>query len=985
MKNVIKTKFEKVRKMKKNKSIIVLLLILFFTIIIYSTQFSLFDNNTNNVSYDLLLKSNGFYNLTGSPIYIDDTDPNYNWSKTVVDNEWCTGSGTPLDPYIIEDIYINRTGIDTPSITIKNSKSYFIIRNCTIYRSYGIYLKNVSHGNLIENYLWRLYDIFSVGVGGDILSENCSDINFINNNIGLVWIMFFNSIGCTLENNTIVNTLTYLYESNYMSIVNNDLSGTSRLFMGLSNNNLISGNSFVISNAASDHKCMELGGYGNSVINNNITVLDGAGYGISGPYYPTNIIDNNRLYGCGFSNVGGPYSTFGTNYVNDKYFYYYVNETTLDDTDFINAGQIILKNCNDSVIQNQDLTNVSIGASLYNCNDIMINANNLSYNHYSGVYMDDCKNITIKSNNASYCAAGFSIWYTSLSNIIENNISHTNVGINLRGDNNTLYKNKIFYNQYGIRSHYNYFNNIIENEFLYNEHAISGTFISGFNITANIIRDNNEGVYASGNSGVDDKNYFTYNTIEYNSHFGLEIYTTNDTAEIFGNTIRYNKYGMKVRNTHNSIIKNNTLLNNQIGLLFSSDDNVITDNIFINNSEYGMFLEIRNWWGIPGNPKETNCKNNIITFNSFYGCGLGISEQDKDLMTVLNVIDETNMVNGKPLRFYVNETGVGSVIDVSGSGQIVLINCTTVYLGEVEVSNSSIGIVMSYCDDGSIWKLNSTNNKLHGIYMYKCNNVSISNSIIKYNNEDGIHVRHGTNIIINENTIESNNEGIHLYRSSNNIIKSNEFVNNYDAGLNITPVSQNNDVYINNFNNPYNINAVDDGGNNHWNNGSVGNEWHDYDGFDCDGDGIGETPYISGNIFDEFPICNTLDTFPPLISVHSPYHLQEFGEVSPTLNITIDEYILLSYWVILEGEIQNFSGDVSEVYIKIDETTWDNLVDGEYLLEVYARDLAGNIGYNEVVVEKVKNGEPVIFGYNVILIISLIGLITAIILKRKFN
>ena len=236
--------------MKKNKSIVVLLLILFFTIIIYSTQFSLFDNNTNNVSYDLLLKSNGFYNLTGSPIYIDDTDPNYNWSKTVVDNEWCTGSGTPLDPYIIEDIYINRT-YDTPSIMIENSKSYFIIRNCSISRSVGIYLKNVSHGNLIENYLWELYTIpsgYSV-VDGSILIDNCSDIIFNNSNIR-GWIMVYDSTGCTLENNT-MKSLTWIFKSNYTSIVNNDWSGASRLFMGLSNNNSISGNSFVISNAPS--------------------------------------------------------------------------------------------------------------------------------------------------------------------------------------------------------------------------------------------------------------------------------------------------------------------------------------------------------------------------------------------------------------------------------------------------------------------------------------------------------------------------------------------------------------------------------------------------------------------------------------------------------------------------------------------------------------------------------------------------------------
>ena len=43
-------------------------------------------------------------------IYINDDDPNFNWSKTAADNDWCSGSGTYSDPYIIENLYINANG-----------------------------------------------------------------------------------------------------------------------------------------------------------------------------------------------------------------------------------------------------------------------------------------------------------------------------------------------------------------------------------------------------------------------------------------------------------------------------------------------------------------------------------------------------------------------------------------------------------------------------------------------------------------------------------------------------------------------------------------------------------------------------------------------------------------------------------------------------------------------------------------------------------
>ena len=88
-----------------------------------------------------------------SPVFIDDADPNYTWSKTAADNDWCNGSGTWQDPYVIEGVYIDRQGAWAPCIEIWNSDRYFIIRNCWINftTKQGMYFGETENGQILNN------------------------------------------------------------------------------------------------------------------------------------------------------------------------------------------------------------------------------------------------------------------------------------------------------------------------------------------------------------------------------------------------------------------------------------------------------------------------------------------------------------------------------------------------------------------------------------------------------------------------------------------------------------------------------------------------------------------------------------------------------------------------------------------------------------------------------------------------------------------
>ena len=125
-----------------------------------------------------------FWNLTGNPIYINDWRCKYSWRKTSEENEWCSGSGTLKDPYVIENVIID--GQNSGScITIRNSRAYFIIRNCTLYNSggrsffswgAGIKLVNTKNGWLFNN--------TSNANNGDGILEICGyNNNFSKNTI----------------------------------------------------------------------------------------------------------------------------------------------------------------------------------------------------------------------------------------------------------------------------------------------------------------------------------------------------------------------------------------------------------------------------------------------------------------------------------------------------------------------------------------------------------------------------------------------------------------------------------------------------------------------------------------------------------------------------------------------------------------------------------------------------------------------------------
>ena len=172
----------------KKRIILSILGIIFGFSLLISTNSNNYQVNENgNIKNEnkLKLKRAGFWEI--GPIEIDDNDPSKNWSITAATYNWCNGSGTWEDPYIIENVKID--GLNNHNcIRIDNSDVYFTIRNCTLingrdeyWHSGGIRLENVSNGRLLNNNCsFNQQGIYLTSSNNNTISGNTANNNTIN-------------------------------------------------------------------------------------------------------------------------------------------------------------------------------------------------------------------------------------------------------------------------------------------------------------------------------------------------------------------------------------------------------------------------------------------------------------------------------------------------------------------------------------------------------------------------------------------------------------------------------------------------------------------------------------------------------------------------------------------------------------------------------------------------------------------------------------
>lgn len=262
-------------KLKKKLSLKRVVL-LFFILIVFCLIFII---RLNQLPYSKDIGSHevsfirGSVNYISESIIIDDTGAgDYTWAQAEA-QEWCSGSGTWNDPYIIESLEIDGQNV-ADCLMIRNSNLFFIIRDSIFHNSgggandAGLKLENVSNGNLININCSKnngqgiyLYKCQNITISGSEMSHNELRGIFLNESS-------FNLIANNTETINYNEWGIYLLSSHNNSI-SRSFIGYNQLGLLLkqSNNNSIIENIFMENNEA---YVLE-DSYGNIFLRNTIT------------------------------------------------------------------------------------------------------------------------------------------------------------------------------------------------------------------------------------------------------------------------------------------------------------------------------------------------------------------------------------------------------------------------------------------------------------------------------------------------------------------------------------------------------------------------------------------------------------------------------------------------------------------------------------------------------------------------------------------
>ena len=304
--------------------------------------------------------------------------------------------------------------------------------------------------------------------------------------------------------------------------------------------------------------------------------------------------------------------------------------------------------------------------------------------------------------------------------------------------------------------------------------------------------------------------------------------------------------GIRLENAQNGIITDNEALNNEVGIYITySDNNQIINNIAENNAYIGILGMYNDNNEIVGNQVYNNrgagiylvdCHNNLIKENTVsHPGGRGIQIRGN-----YNVVD-SNIVSWS----YIGVELQGSYNTLSNN----IISGSFRYGIQILIGNNYQIINNKVFSSGA------------GLYMYGLHGTIIISNEFYWNGVSIILHESDTNQILDNYIHDNTNDGIRIHSTSNNNIFSDNILEGNLRGINSYSSSN---LFYKNYLLSNSQNALDNGYNNQWDNGNIGNYWGNYSGIDADYDGIGDTPhYVFGSAGsqDNFPIFNAYPDF----------------------------------------------------------------------------------------------------------------------------
>jgi parallel beta-helix repeat protein len=457
----------------------------------------------------------------------------FSWGSSITNNTVYSNSGVGihLPRFGSSDIVIayNNVSNNGAGIGIEVTNKIALVNNTISNNSYGISLEFTMNSTLMNNLMfengilidayylryWNTHEIDTSNTingkpvyywknvtggtvppdAGEVILANCTGVTvenmtFRNSSVGIL--LGFSSNN-TITNNTVENILDgiRLSYSNNNTVSNNTLLSNSRYGIyvvasgnRMTNNTIMnnsegvylwgaSGNTVannIISNGSNGIYVY----YGNHVIANNTISNTTRGIYLESSGYNTitnNVMVDTGIHIMGWSEDWNTNMVDPSNTVNGKPVYYWKNVT--GGTIPSGAGQVILANSTDVVVENQTLTKTSTGILTHVSSNIMIIGNNVSSNKLGGMDLgrfsygsisnntvisnarfgidcfSHCRNNTIANNLVSNNSDGIFIGYTDCrNNVITNNtiLNNKDTGMFIPSGNNKIYHNNFIDN-----------------------------------------------------------------------------------------------------------------------------------------------------------------------------------------------------------------------------------------------------------------------------------------------------------------------------------------------------------------------------------------------------------------------------------------------------------------------------------------------------------------------------------------------------------
>ena len=308
--------------------------------------------------------------------------------------------------------------------------------------------------------------------------------------------------------------------------------------------------------------------------------------------------------------------------------------------------------------------------------------------------------------------------------------------------------------------------------------ASSGDHV--FDVTAN--RVNISGFMATGATGPDSAGINLYNADHCNisdnnvtnNDDGIYLYTSSNNTLANNNASDNAFYGIYLESSSYNNLRNNTANDCSEGYgihLYTSSNNTLANNTASNNY-LGIYLE--------------DSSNNTLTNNTMSGSAGNFGVYGSSLPLCLQNIDTSNLVDGKPIYYWVNQHNQQVPDD---AGYVGVVNSTNITVRDLVLTNNTDGVLFAYTNNSRIENVTVSNNSW-GIDLEYSHNNTLTNNTANSNYGygvgfgDGISLYSSSNNTLTNNTASNNDcDGIDLYSSSNNTLANNNASNNVFYGV----------------------------------------------------------------------------------------------------------------------------------------------------------------------------------------------------------